>query len=94
MDSDKYFKIVFLILFVIAILVYGISHRYQFMYVQGTLTGFACNQYTGKCEWLSPEEMGKDKFLQYSQKQQRLMGGQLGPQAAAPGQPPSGPKKE
>jgi hypothetical protein len=89
MNLDKIFKVAVLALFAVAILVYGMVNRYQFFHASGSLSGFACNQYTGKCEWLSPEEMGKDKLVKYQEEKQREeMGRQLAPQAPpAPDKP-------
>jgi hypothetical protein len=79
MNLDKVFKVAVLALFAVAILVYGMVNRYQFFHASGSLAGFACNHYTGKCEWLSPEEMGKEKLMKYTDKQREEMGRQLAP---------------
>jgi len=89
MNFDKFLKVAVLVLFVLAIFVYGMANRYQFIHVSGGLSGFACNQYTGKCEWLSPEEMGKEKVMKYSEKQREEMERQAATQAP----PPDGPRK-
>lgn len=82
MNLDKVFKVAVLALFALAILVYGMVNRYQFFHASGSLSGFACNHYTGKCEWLSPEEMGKDKLVKYQEEKQREdTGRQLAPPA-------------
>lgn len=84
MNLDKVFKVAVLALFAVAILVYGMVNRYQFFHASGSLSGFACNHYTGKCEWLSPEEMGKDKLVKYQEEKQRE---EMGRQLAPPAQP-------
>jgi hypothetical protein len=89
MNFDKFLKVAALVLFALAIFVYGMANRYQFFYVTGGLSGFACNQYTGKCEWLSPEEMGKDKVVKYSENEREKMEKQAATQAP----PPDGPRK-
>jgi hypothetical protein len=86
MNLDKFFKLAVLVLFVAAIFVYGMVNRYQFFHLSGSLTGLACNHYTGKCEWLSPEEMGKEKVIKYQEKQMEIER-QTGPQAPAPDSP-------
>ncbi len=88
MDFDKFFKAAVIALFVLAIFVYGLANRYQFFHLSGSLTGLACNHYTGKCEWLSPEEMGKEKVVKYSFQQREEMEKQ-----AAPASPPQAPQK-
>ena len=93
MNFDKIFKVAFLVLFALAILVYGMVNKYQFIHVVGSLTGFACNHYTGKCEWLSPEEMGKEKIVMYSAKQKEEIGRQMAPQAPTQAPTPYGPRK-
>jgi len=84
---EKYFKAAVLVLIALAIFVYGMANRYQFHYVNGSLTGFACDHYNGKCEWLSPEEMGKEKAKKYAEKQRMEMERQGGPQALTPDKP-------
>jgi hypothetical protein len=84
MDFDKFFKVAILVLSVLAILVYGMANRYQFFHLSGSLTGLACNHYTGKCEWLSPEEMGKDKIVKYTNQQREEMEKQGPTQAPMP----------
>jgi hypothetical protein len=71
MNFEKIFKVAFLVLFALAIFIYGMANRYQFFHITNSLTGLACNHYTGKCEWLSPEEMGVEKIKKYSEKHQR-----------------------
>jgi len=87
MNFEKFFKVAVLVLFALAVLLYGITNRYQFFHIPGNLAGFACNNYTGKCEWLSPEEMGKDKVMMYSEKERARMERQAVPQAPAPNNP-------
>jgi hypothetical protein len=87
MNFEKFFKVAVLALFAVAIFVYGMANRYQFFHATGSLSGFACNQYTGKCDWLSPEDMGKEKVVKYSEKQQQEMERQLAPQAPTPDSP-------
>jgi hypothetical protein len=87
MNFEKLFKVAVLVFFALAIFIYGMVNRYQFIHVSGSLTGFACNHYTGKCEWLSPEEMGKEKIVMYSAKQKVEMGRQMAPQAPTPNPP-------
>lgn len=87
MNFEKFFKVTVLLLFALAIFVYGMANRYQFFHISGNLSGFACNHYTGKCEWLSPEEMGKEKVLKYSQKEREEVERQMGPRTPAPDSP-------
>jgi hypothetical protein len=87
MNFDRIFKIVVMVLFVVAIIVYALANRYQFFHISNSLTGISCDKYTGKCEWLSPEEMGKDKIMKYSEKQRGEMERQIGPQGQAPEKP-------
>jgi len=84
MNFEKFFKVAILVFFALAILVYGIANRYQFFHVTGSLTGIACDHYTGKCEWLSPDEMGKEKILKYSEKEREKELKQMVPQAPMP----------
>lgn len=89
MNLEKFFKVAVLVLFAVAILVYGMVNRYQFFHINGNLAGFACNNYTGKCEWLSPEEMGKEKLIKYQDKERAEMGRPIVP----PGMPVPAPAK-
>jgi hypothetical protein len=84
MNFDKFFKVAVLVLFAFAIFVYGIANRYQYFHIANSLTGLACDKYRGKCEWLSPDEMGKEKIVKYSEKQREEMESQAVPQAPAP----------
>jgi len=86
-DLEKFFKVAVLVLFAVAILVYGIVNRYHFFHISGSLTGIACGHYARKCEWLSPKEMGKEKVMKYSEKQKEEMEKQLAPQAPTPDKP-------
>ena len=87
MNFEKFFKVAVLVFFALAIFIYGMANRYQFFHLSGSLTGIACNHYTGKCDWLSPEEMGKEKVVKYSEKQQKEMERQAAPQAPPPDSP-------
>jgi hypothetical protein len=87
MGFDKVFKITIIVLFVLAIFIYGMSNRYQFFHISNSLTGIACDHYTGKCEWLSPEEMGVEKIMKYSEKQRETLEKRIVPQAPAPENP-------
>jgi len=87
MNFDKFFKVAVLVLFALAILVYGIANRYQFFHISNSLTGLSCDHYRGKCEWLSPEEMGLDKVMKYSDKQRETMEKRPAPQAPTPDSP-------
>jgi hypothetical protein len=89
MNFEKIFKVAVLVLFVVSIAVYGMANRYQFFHISNSLTGIICDRFSGKCEWLSPEEMGKDKVLKYSSQQREEMEKQVVPQAPAP----QGPRK-
>jgi len=84
MNFDRFFKVAVLVLFVLAILVYGMANRYQFFHISNSLTGVSCDHYRGKCEWLSPEEMGLEKVMKYSDKQRETMEKQAAPKAPAP----------
>jgi len=84
MNFEKIFKAAVLVLFALAIFIYGMANRYQFFHISDSLTGLACNRYTGKCEWLSPEEMGKEKIVKYSEKERAQMERQAAPQAQVP----------
>jgi hypothetical protein len=88
MNFEKIFKVVALVLFALAIFVYGMANRYQFFHIANSLTGLACSHYTGKCEWLSPDEMGVEKVMKYSEKQREAMEKRAVPQAQAPAQGP------
>jgi hypothetical protein len=87
MNFDKFFKVAVLALFALAILVYGMANRYQFFHISNSLTGLSCDHYRGKCEWLSPEEMGLDKVMKYSDKQRETMEKRVAPQAPSPENP-------
>ena len=87
MNFDKFFKVSVLALFALAILVYGMANRYQFFHISNSLTGLSCDHYRGKCEWLSPEEMGLDKVMKYSDKQRETMEKRVAPQAPSPENP-------
>lgn len=89
MNFEKFFKVAVLLLFVVSIVVYGLANRYQFFHITNSLTGIVCDRFNGKCEWLSPEEMGKEKVLKYSNQQREEMEKQVVPQAPAP----EGPRK-
>jgi len=84
MNFDKFFKVAVLVLFALAVLVYGMANRYQFFHISNSLTGVSCDHYRGKCEWLSPEEMGLEKVMKYSDKQRETMEKQAAPKAPAP----------
>jgi hypothetical protein len=84
MNFDRFFKVAVLVLFVLAILVYGMANRYQFFHISNSLTGVSCDRYRGKCEWLSPEEMGLEKVMKYSDKQRETMEKQAAPKAPSP----------
>ncbi len=84
MNFDKFFKVAVLVLFALAILVYGMANRYQFFHISNSLTGLSCDHYRGKCEWLSPEEMGLEKVMKYSDKQRESMEKRAVPQEPAP----------
>ena len=81
MNLEKIFKVAFLVLFALAIFIYGMANRYQFFHITNSLTGLACNHYTGKCEWLSPEEMGVEKIKIYADKHREQMEVRTAPQA-------------
>jgi hypothetical protein len=83
MIFEKIFKVAVLVLFALAIFIYGMANRYQFFHISNSLTGLACDHYTGKCEWLSPDEMGVDKVMKYSDKQREAMEKRAVPQAPA-----------
>jgi len=87
MNFDKFFKVAILVLFALVILVYGTANRYQFFHISNSLTGLACDHYRGKCEWLSPEEMGLEKVMKYSDKQRETMEKRVAPQAPSPENP-------
>ncbi len=87
MNFDKFFKVAVLALFALAILVYGMANRYQFFHISNSLTGLSCDHYRGKCEWLSPEEMGLDKVMKYSDKQRESMEKRVAPQEPSPENP-------
>jgi hypothetical protein len=87
MNFDKFFKVAVLVLFALAILVYGMANRYQFFHISNSLTGLSCDHYRGKCEWLSPEEMGLEKVMKYSDKQRETMEKRGAPQEPAPESP-------
>ncbi len=91
--SEKDFKVVVLVLIALAILVYGFANRYQFFHISNSLTGLACNHYTGKCEWLSPDEMGVEKVMKYSEKQREAMEKRAVPQGPAQAPAPAPPTK-
>jgi len=93
MNFEKFFKIAVLVFFALAIFVYGMVNRYQFFHISGSLTGIACNHYTGKCDWLSPEEMGKEKIMKYSEQEREKMGRQMAPQAPIQAPTPDSPRK-
>ena len=89
MNFEKFFKVAVLVLFVVFIAVYGLANRYQFFHISNSLTGIICDRFSGKCEWLSPEEMGKEKVLKYSNQQREEVEKQVVPR----GQTPEGPRK-
>lgn len=91
MNFEKIYKVAFLVLFTVAIFIYGMANRYQFFHVANSIAGFACNNYTGKCEWLSPEEMGAEKLKMYADKHRAELEKQMPPQA--PVEKPEGPRK-
>ncbi len=91
MNFEKIYKVVFLVLFALAVFIYGMANRYQFFHVANSIAGFACNHYTGKCEWLSPEEMGAEKLKMYADKHRAELEKQGAPQA--PAQNPESPGK-
>lgn len=93
MNFEKIFRVAALVLFALAILVYGMANRYQFFHIANSLTGLACNHYTGKCEWLSPDEMGVDKVMKYSDKQREAMEKRGVPQPSAPAAKPESPRQ-
>jgi hypothetical protein len=93
MNFEKFFKVAVLFLFALAIVVYGMANRYQFFHISNSLTGLACDHYTGKCEWLSPDEMGVDKVMKYSEKQREAMEKRAVPQAPAPAPKPESPRQ-
>ena len=84
MNFEKNFKVAFFVLFALAIFIYGMANRYQFFHITNSLTGLACNHYTGKCEWLSPEEMGVEKIKIYADKHREQMEVRTDPQAPVP----------
>jgi hypothetical protein len=84
MNFEKIFKVAFLVLFALAIFIYGMANRYQFFHITNSLTGLACNHYTGKCEWLSPEEMGVEKIKMYADTHRAVVEKQAAPQAPVP----------
>ena len=77
----RFLRVAVLVLFALAIFIYGMANRYQFFHITNSLTGLACNHYTGKCEWLSPDEMGVEKVMKYSDKQREAMEKRAVPQA-------------
>lgn len=87
MNFDKFFQVAVLVLFALAISVYGMANRYQFFHISNSLTGISCDHYRGKCAWLSPEEMGLEKVMKYSDKQRETMERQAAPQAPTPESP-------
>ena len=87
MNFDRFFKIAVLVLFALAISVYGTANRYQFFHIGNSLTGISCDRYRGKCEWLSPEEMGLEKVMKYSDKQRESLEKRITPQEPAPESP-------
>ena len=87
MNFDRFFKIAVLVLFALAILVYGTANRYQFFHIGNSLTGISCDRYRGKCEWLSPEEMGLEKVMKYSDKQRESLEKRIAPQEQVPESP-------
>ena len=84
MNFEKNFKVAFFVLFALAIFIYGMANRYQFFHITNSLTGLACNHYTGKCEWLSPEEMGVEKIKMYADTHRAVVEKQAAPQAPVP----------
>ena len=84
MNFEKNFKVAFFVLFALAIFIYGMANRYQFFHITNSLTGLACNHYTGKCEWLSPEEMGVEKIKMYADTHRAAVEKQAVPQAPVP----------
>jgi hypothetical protein len=84
MNFEKFFRVAVLVLFALAIFIYGMANRYQFFHIANSLTGLACDHYTGKCEWLSPDEMGVEKVMKYSDKQREAMEKRAVPQAPVP----------
>ena len=91
MDFEKFFKVALLVLVALFVIVYGMANRYQFFHITNSLTGLICDHYTGKCDWLSPDEMGVEKVMKYSDKQREAMEKRLTPQA--PEAKPEAPKK-
>jgi hypothetical protein len=87
MNFDKFFEVAVLVLFALAVLVYGMANRYQFFHISNSLTGISCDHYRGKCEWLSPEEMGLEKLMKYSDKQRETMEKRVAPQTPSPENP-------
>jgi hypothetical protein len=84
MNFEKNFKVAFFVLFALAIFIYGMANRYQFFHITNSLTGLACNHYTGKCEWLSPEEMGVEKIKMYADTHRAVVEKQAAPQVPVP----------
>ena len=93
MNFEKFFKVAVLVFFALAIFIYGMANRYQFFHLTGSLTGLACNHYTGKCDWLSPEEMGKEKIVKYSEQERAKMSRQMEPQTPTQTPTPDSPQK-
>ena len=87
MNFEKIFKLAVLVLFALAIFIYGMVNRYQFFHIGNSLTGISCDRYRGKCEWLSPEEMGLEKVMKYSDKQRESLEKRIAPQEQVPESP-------